>query len=209
MTMTTVGSWMLERLGVAGYHEELAGDLLEQLAGARPGWWYWRQVFGAVGLGIWEKTRRLGAPLIFSALWSMAYELYWQRAGGDAALRTWMAWLKGLDVAYSSSFGAAAGIMPLVGCVWSGMLVYVLTQGLPWRNLSRLRLVGGMSISLNAALIGTAVLRRVSEVLVREQGAVGSFHPMVAGLGTGLALFVGLVFVMRPLGGRTAGPLRG
>ena len=183
--MTALGSWVLEHLAVGGYCEELAGDLLEQLGDERPGWWYWRQVLGAVALGVWERARRLASPLVFSALWSLAYELYWQRAGGDSALRSWAAWLRGLNVAYSSSFGAVAGILPLVGCVWSGMLVYVLTRGQTWRSFSRLRLVGGLSISLNAVLVGMVVLRRVAGVLVREQGGVGASHPVLVGLAKG------------------------
>lgn len=207
--LTALGIWMLEHLAGASYYEELAGDLLEQLGDERPGWWYWRQVLGAVGLGIWEKTRRLGSPLVFSALWSVAYELYWQRAGGDQASQSLAVWLKGLNLAYSSAFGVAAEALPLVVCVWTGLLVYLLTRRSSWRSISMVRLTVGLSISLNAVLVGSVVLRRIAGVYVREQGAMGASHPVVAGLATGLALFFGLVFVVEPFADRTAGPLRG
>jgi hypothetical protein len=43
--------WLLERLGSGTTREAVIGDLVEQFTVGRSGWWFWRQVVVAIGVG--------------------------------------------------------------------------------------------------------------------------------------------------------------
>ena len=66
-----LATWMLEHLTFGCRNEGLAGDLCEEFRSGRSGGWYWRQVFGAIAIGLCRAAGNHATVALFALLWSM------------------------------------------------------------------------------------------------------------------------------------------
>jgi len=73
-----LSTWLLERLAPRHRRESLVGDLREQVHAGRSAWWYRRQVFGTilVGLAADIAAHKLLAVRALAIGWSAMYLLY-------------------------------------------------------------------------------------------------------------------------------------
>jgi hypothetical protein len=62
---------MLEHFTCGYRNEALAGDLLEEFRSGRSAGWYWRQVLGAIAIGLYRAAGNHGTVALFALLWSM------------------------------------------------------------------------------------------------------------------------------------------
>ena len=152
-----LATWMLEYLTFGSHNEALSGDLLEEFRQGRSAGWYWRQVLSAIGVGVVSKCRDYALPLVFSAGWAMLYPVCWlyiERSQlAQAMFERWVA----LDWPYSTSLELVGGIIPIVTFLWLGFFTYLMSHTEVAHELSKLRLLGSLSISLNVLFIGLLV----------------------------------------------------
>jgi hypothetical protein len=66
-----LASWMLEHFTLGCRNEALTGDLLEEFRSGRSARWYWRQVLGAIIIGLSRAAGNQGTAALFALLWSM------------------------------------------------------------------------------------------------------------------------------------------
>lgn len=67
----TLATWMLEHFTFGCRNEALAGDLYEEFRSGRSTGWYWRQVGGAIAIGLYRAAGNHGMVALFALLWSM------------------------------------------------------------------------------------------------------------------------------------------
>jgi hypothetical protein len=66
-----LATWMLEHLTLGCRTEGLSGDLCEEFRSGRSRGWYWRQVLGAIVIGLCRTAGNHGTVAFFALLWSM------------------------------------------------------------------------------------------------------------------------------------------
>jgi hypothetical protein len=149
-----LATWMLKHLTFGG-SEALVGDLLEEFLGGRSLRWYWRQVLCAIGIGVCGKSRDYAFPLLFSAAWSMLYPAWWLSIVRIWSSQTLFERWTTIDWPYSTALHGIGQIIPAAAFVWLGFFVFLTLRTGMAHELSRLRLFGSLSISLNVLLITT------------------------------------------------------
>jgi hypothetical protein len=152
-----LATWILEHLTFGSHNEALAGDLLEELRRGRSAVWYWRQVLSAIRVSAVSQFRDYALPLAFSAGWSMFYPVWWLYIERSQLARTMFERWVALDWPYSTSWKLAGGIIPVVTFLWLGFFVYLMSHRELAPQLSKLQLLGSLSISLNVLLVGLLI----------------------------------------------------
>jgi hypothetical protein len=152
-----LGLWLLEKLSLGGKNDALAGDLLEQCHQGQSTAWFWGQVARALGRNAGQAAMDAMPAVLFSLGWSLLFP-WWQAASAGwlprAVPEQWMrlAWPRPalLEVSY--------GVAPTISFVWLGALVYLVVRRERLAGRSPLRVVSGLSASLNVLLLATMAL---------------------------------------------------
>jgi hypothetical protein len=183
-----LGLWLLEKLSLSGKNDALAGDLLEQWHQGQTPAWFWRQVVSAVGRNAGRAAVDAMPAVLFSLGWSLLFP-WWREAMAEwlprAVPEQWMrlAWPRPalLEVSY--------GVVPAIGFVWLGALVYLVVRRERLAGRSALRVVSGLSASLNVLLLATVALLHHFETpdLMAVTGAHFYFGYQVMGISLPLA----------------------
>ncbi|HEV2709001.1 MAG TPA: hypothetical protein VGU67_02205 [Edaphobacter sp.] len=155
---TVIAGWLLEHFTFGLDSEALAGDLREELQSGRSANWYRRQVVAAIAVGVIKKSRDYALPLLFSIAWSIFYPA-WQLCLAPARLiqlmpERWTA----IDWPYSTALHGIGELTPAVLFLWLGLFVYLMLRTERASGFSSLRLLAGLSISLNIFLITAIAL---------------------------------------------------
>ena len=66
-----LATWMLEHFTFGCRNEALAGNLYEEFRSGRSTSWYWRQVVGAIAIGLYRAAGNHSTVALFALLWSM------------------------------------------------------------------------------------------------------------------------------------------
>jgi len=156
---TALGVWMLERLSIGRANEALAGDLLEQLHHGRTIAWFWQQVATVIATAAAKRTADLAPAAAFSAAWSLLYPA-WQRMTGGCLPREIPESWQALAWPRPALIELACGVLPAVAFVWLGILLYFALRRRMLLSPSTLRILGGLSASLNVLLGSTILLLR-------------------------------------------------
>ncbi len=151
-----LASWLLKHFTFGPHREALTGDLSEELHSGRTTNWYWRQVLSAIAVGALRKSRDYLLTLLFSLAWSMLYPA-WRLAFTRINLthllpQRWAA----IDLPYSTGLQGIAEIIPVLLFVWLGLFLYLILRPEKLSDLSPVRLLASLSISLNTLFIVTA-----------------------------------------------------
>jgi hypothetical protein len=194
-------TWILQHLTFGPARDALVGDLLEQLHSGRSAAWYWRQVLSALGVAAWSAVRAWAAPLVFSAGWSMVYPAW------RAISRTWLPhavpnhWLL-LSWPRPEMLELGCGMVPTLTFVWIGYLLFLVFRRDIIHELSALRLLAGLSASLNVLLLSTLVLLhhvRNSQpglLAVTREDFYTSFHFSTISIPVALSIFMAICRVL-------------
>ncbi|MEO6815366.1 MAG: hypothetical protein ABI177_01590 [Edaphobacter sp.] len=150
-----LASWLLKHFIFGPHREALTGDLTEELQSGRSAKWYWRQVLSAIAVGALIKSRDYALALVFSLAWSMLYPP-WRLSYARINLthlvpRGWAA----IDLPYSTGLHGIAEIIPALLFVWLGLFLYLILRPEKLSDLSPIRLLASLSISLNTLFIVT------------------------------------------------------
>ena len=203
-----LATWMLEHFTPRPYSGALSGDLLEELDSGRSAGWYWRQVISAIAAGLLSRARRYALPLTFSVAWSVFYPAWqislWRGQSAQALFSRWSA----LDWPYSALLLLGSGMFPAVTFVWLGLFVFVvlrtkMQQGA--QELSGLRVLGSLSLSLNVLLLATIGLLGWSGPAGIQWGReifYASPHPPALSVPLALSLFASILAAQPPLRSR-------
>jgi hypothetical protein len=148
---TALAGWLLEHFTFGLDSEALAGDLLEELQSGRSANWYRRQVLVAIAVGLIKKSRDYALPLLFSIAWSIFYPA-WQLCLARLTQLMPERWAA-IDWPYSTALHGIGELIPAVLFLWLGLFVYLMLRTEHASGFSRLRLLVGLSISLNIFLI--------------------------------------------------------
>ncbi len=153
----SLGLWLVERLSLGERNEALAGDLAEQCFRDQSMRGFWRQVFAAIGTN-WSRAAVGAAPAgAFAVGWSVLFP-WWRGAmagwlpGGIPEQWLTLGWPRPALIELSY------GVVPAVSFVWLGALVYVVARRARGGGLRGLRVVSGLSASLNVLLLATVAL---------------------------------------------------
>lgn len=150
-----LATWMLKHLTFRPHNEALVGDLLEEFQGGRSVGWYWRQVVCAIGVGIFGGFRNYAPPLFFSIGWSLLYPTWWlsivKIPSIQLVLQRWAA----IDLPYSTALQGVSQTIPAIAFIWLGFFIYLILHREAAHELSKLRLLGSLSMSLNVLLVTT------------------------------------------------------
>ena len=151
-----LAGWLLRHFTFGPHREALTGDLSEELQSGRSANWYWRQVLSAIAVGALRKSRDSLLALLFSLAWSALYPA-WRLSFARINLthilpQRWAA----IDLPYSTGLHGIAEIIPAILFVWLGLLLYFTLRPETFSNLSAVRLLASLSVSLNTLLIATA-----------------------------------------------------
>lgn len=150
-----LATWMLKHLTFGPRDEALLGDLLEEFQGGRSVGWYWRQVICAIGVDISSKLRNYAQPLVFSIGWSLLYPAWWlsivKIPSIQLVLQRWAA----IDLPYSTALQGISQTIPAIAFIWLGFFIYLILHREAAHELSKLRLLGSLSMSLNVLLVTT------------------------------------------------------
>ena len=160
--------------GGGAYSEAMSGDMLEEFARTGNAGRFWREILGGVLRGVWRRSGELLQPVMFSVGWSLIYPV-WQTIEGG---RVWPALAQrsfAMEWPYSSvTLLASAGLSPLL-FVWGGGLLYMTrTLRRDGQEVTWLRLLPGLSLSLSVLLVsGMVLLTKRSDGFgtLGEQGA--------------------------------------
>ena len=150
-----LATWMLEHLTFGSRNESLSGDLLEEFQSGRSVGWYWRQALSAIAVSFSSKFRAYLLPLLFSAGWSILYPALWPSILRSRVTQTILERMAERDWPYSSAMQFVSVTTPAAMFVWIGFFVYLTLHNQMGRQLSRLRLLVSLSISLNVLFIAT------------------------------------------------------
>jgi hypothetical protein len=152
-----LGLWLLEKLSLGERNDALAGDLLEQSSRGQNTIWFWRQVFSAIGTSLAQAAVGAAGAMAFAVGWSVLFP--WWRA----AMAGWLpreipeAWLR-LPWPRPTLIELSCGVAPAVSFVWLGALVFLVVRRARGAELRPLRMVSGLSASLNVLLLATMAL---------------------------------------------------
>lgn len=154
-----LASWLLQHFSFGPHREALTGDLCEELQSGRSTSWYWRQVLSAITVGSLKKSRDYVLALIFSWAWSMFYPA-WQLSFARIRLthilpHQWAA----IDLPYSTGLQGIAEIIPAILFVWLGLFLYRVLRPEQFSELSAIRLLASLSISLNIFFMAAVAIR--------------------------------------------------
>lgn len=152
-----LGLLLLERLSLGASNEALAGDLLEQCHQGQTTAWFWGQVVRAICGNAARAAVDAMPATMFALGWSLLFP-WWREAMAGwlprAVPEQWMrlAWPRPalLEVSY--------GVVPAIGFVWLGALVYLVVRRERLAGRSPLKVVSGLSASLNVLLLATVAL---------------------------------------------------
>ena len=143
-----VATWMLEHLVPGPRNDALAGDLLEEFRCGRSNGWYWRQVLGAIVLGVSNEIRIHVSLMFFAASWSMLAPA-WLRLLSSFELRFNLNERFGrMDWPWSIVSDVGFLLAANVLFIWTGMALYLMPHLWARRNLRVQPLRRGMRASL-------------------------------------------------------------
>ncbi len=193
-----IATWMVEHFSFGLNNRALAGDLLEELQEGRSHAWLWRQVCSAIAAGALSRIRNLGAPLLFCVAWSSLYSgwrhlsqsMLVHTAQGGSIVQVWP---------YSALLRLGLGMAPPLTFVWLGFLIYVLLRPASFREVSAVRLLGGLSASLNVILVSTLPLlahfrqSRVDLDSLMREDFYSALHLLSVSVPIALSLFAALL----------------
>jgi hypothetical protein len=152
-----LGLLLLEKLSLGASNEALAGDLLEQCHRGRSTAWFWGQVARAIGGSAGRAAVDAAPATVFALGWSLLFPWWREALAGwlpRAVPEQWMrlAWPRPalLEVSY--------GVVPTISFVWLGALVYLVVRRERLAGRSPMRVVSGLSASLNVLLLATVAL---------------------------------------------------
>jgi|SRR5271154_4467573 len=188
---TPLATWMLEHLTPKPHNDALSGDLLEELHSGRSTSWYWRQVTSAIGVSLFHRSRDYASPLIFSACWSIFYPAWllsiWRSQFSQTIFDRWSA----LGWPYSASLEVGRGTLPAFTFISFGFFVYLVLRARTIAPPSGLRILGGLSLSLNVFLVSTIGLSHYlgsGTYLGRENFYLSPYHLAIC-IPSALSLF--------------------
>lgn len=151
-----VATWMLEHL-TPRPNRALSGDLLEEFYSGRSLSWYWRQVISAIGTSFVGQSRTYALPLAFSGGWSVLYPIWQQAMARDAFLQGEFGRWSTLEWPYSALSAVGGAFLPAASFVWLGVFVYLGMRSRSAVRRSPLRILGGLSLSVNVLLYHYAI----------------------------------------------------
>ena len=189
--------WVLEHLTFGSDNEALAGDLLEQFQLGRSTGWFWRQAVIAITVRAWGSAREFILVIIFSAVWSMLYPA-WRLVAANHFPHAIADQWEGFVWPYSALADLNYGVVPCIAFVWAGFALYLLFRPELWNRMSAYRSLLGLSQSLTALLVETALLLhhlkhpQMDLAQVRDGDFYSVFHLGSISIPIALSLAVGL-----------------
>jgi hypothetical protein len=201
MPSVALATWMLEHLTFGSPNEPLSGDLLEELRSGRSAGWYWRQALSAIAVTLSNKSRAYVLPLAFSAGWSILYPVLWLCITGNRLTQAILERMGAHDWPYSTGLHFVSATIPAAMFVWIGFFVYLTSSNQVARQLSTLRILGSLSISLNVLFVTTIGQHlRNSGIDVRNVARENFNSQLVAlSIPLALSLFSALVCALPPM----------
>lgn len=178
-----VAAWMVERLMPGRAGEAMAGDLLEEAEAGRSAAWCWWQAGFALGRAGASRARLKAVAVGYAVVWSLVFPFWFGGIWGAFLPEEFLRWSQ-FDWPYSSLLLISGGLLPAVGCVWLGLLLYLIGSG-GLGKVSALRLMEGLSLSLSVLLLLTPVVSSIASRtgegthLLIEQGVyLGPYRPI-------------------------------
>jgi hypothetical protein len=201
MPSVALATWMLEHVTFGSPNESLSGDLLEEFQSGHTAGWYWRQTLTAIAITLSSKSRAYVLPLVFSAGWSILYPAMWLSITKSRLTQNLLGRMAAHDWPYSTGLHFVSAAIPAAVFVWIGFFVYLTSRNQVGRQLSTLRLLGSLSISLNVlfvAIIGQHL--RNSGVDLRNVSRENlNSHLVALSIPLALSLFSALVCALPPV----------
>jgi hypothetical protein len=201
MPSVALATWMLEHVTFGSPNESLSGDLLEEFQSGHTAGWYWRQTLTAIAITLSSKSRAYVLPLVFSAGWSILYPAMWLSITKSRLTQNLLGRMAAHDWPYSTGLHFVSAAIPAAVFVWIGSFVYLTSRNQVGRQLSTLRLLGSLSISLNVlfvAIIGQHL--RNSGVDLRNVSRENlNSHLVALSIPLALSLFSALVCALPPV----------
>lgn len=203
-----LATWMLEHLTFGCRNESLSGDLLEELRAGRSESWYWRQALSAIAITLSSQSRAYVFPLVFSTGWSLLYPAWRLSVMKSRVTQAIFEQSAVHDWPYSTLLQLLSTVIPIVTFVWIGFFAYLILRDQVVRQLSVLRLLGSLSISLNVLFVATIGqhLVRDSRTDVRSVSPEDlSSHLFALSIPLALSLLSALVCALPPMQQRHRG----
>jgi hypothetical protein len=196
-----LATWMLEHLTLGSPNESLSGDLLEEFSCGRSVGWYWRQTLSAIAITLSSKSRAYVLPLVFSAGWSILYPAMWLSITKSQLTQNLLGRMATHDWPYSTGLHFVGATTPAAMLVWIGFFLYLASCNQVGRQLSMLRILGSLSISLNVLFVATIGQHlRNSDIDVRNvSGKNFNSHLVALSIPLALSLFSALVCALPPV----------
>lgn len=199
-----LASWLLKHFTFGHDHEALTGDLFEELRSGRSTNWYWRQVLSAIGVGLLRKSRDYVLALIFSLAWCMLYPA-WRLCLASIRLahimpQQWTA----IDLPYSTALHGVGELLPTLIFVWLGLFLYLILRLERASELSAVRLLASLSISLNIlfmAIVGMRIYLKPSGVGLGDMSnadSISNSHLIAICIPLILSLFSAIASLLPP-----------
>jgi hypothetical protein len=201
MPSVALATWMLEHVTFGSPNESLSGDLLEEFQSGRTAGWYWRQTLTAIAITLSSKSRAYVLPLVFSAGWSILYPAMWLSITKSRLTQNLLGRMAAHDWPYSTGLHFVSAAIPAAVFVWIGFFVYLASCSQVARQLSTLRLLGSLSISLNVlfvAIIGQHLRNSGAELRNVSRENLNS-HLVALSIPLALSLFSALVCALSPV----------
>ena len=195
MPSVALATWMLEHVTFGSPNESLSGDLLEEFQSGRTAGWYWRQALAAIAITLSSKSRAYVLPLVFSAGWSVLYPAMWLSITKSQLTQNLLGRMAAHDWPYSSGLHFVGAAFPAIMFVWIGFFLYLASCNQLARQLSTLRILGSLSISLNVLFVATIGQHlRNSDIDVRNVSRENfNSHLIALSVPLALSLFSALV----------------
>jgi uncharacterized protein (TIGR03435 family) len=213
-----VAVWLVERSGGGAVAEALAGDVLESFAAGCSRWWCLAQGIRRAADRALPRVRALVAAAAYSAAFVLLHPA-WQRSQSCIAARLPVDRLSVAAWPGTAVAAVAGGLVPAVGFVWVGVLLYVVVQGRMFGRAEGMRVA--LALSWSSCVVSAETMLRLGGFQHELQAmARADFYYPLAVARFSVPLFLGLLAALvllsrGPVEGarrrvrRMAGPLTG
>jgi hypothetical protein len=153
-----IATWMLEHFTFGCRNEALVGDLCEEFRFGRSDGWYWRQVLGAIAIGLYRAAGNHGTVTFFALLWSMLAPAWLLVVAGVEQRADLSSRFYRMDWPWSTVCDLGLLLLANLVFIWIGIVLYQVPDLLQTKGRGVRQIWRGVAASVPVLILVSAAL---------------------------------------------------